>query len=175
MDDVTPLMDDYREAVRHLWNTHFRRLAEADQDWDLRDAFDEIAARLFGALVLRQLDEDEDAVLPAYVAPEKPIPFLRLEVDPRSSIMVARANARGYWDDPLTTVEKGDLRLCFIQFFDWSVLGFREFGLYHARILKSDRYPHVVGRDALVPVGATVRVVYAGAAEQRDAPDKALS
>jgi len=55
MKDVTSHFQSYREGVRHLWNTHFRSLAEGDRDRDLRDAFDDICAELFGALVLYPL------------------------------------------------------------------------------------------------------------------------
>jgi len=171
MDDVTALKDCYREAVRHLWNSSFRRQAEAEQDWDLSDRFDDVAALLFQALVLRPLDRDDVEVLPDYRGEREPLPFLVLQVEPRSEIMVNRSQDSGYWDDPLRSVGRGELELQFSRFFDWQVLGFREFGLYRARIVGSEQHPHLVGRDALLPVGASVRVMRA-AAERADEPDE---
>jgi hypothetical protein len=153
MEDVTALIDGYRECVRHVWNTRFWKDAEPQQDWDLRDEFNEIAARLFRALVLRKLGRDDRGVKPDHWAPREPLMFLRLEVDPRSEIMVNRVEETGYWDDPLRTVEKGQLDLRFLQFFDWSDLSFRDFAFYRVRIVGAEGHQHLLGRDALLPVG----------------------
>jgi hypothetical protein len=172
MTDVTPLLDAYRECVRHLWNTHFWRDAEAATDWDLQNAFDDVAAQLFRILVLRKLGRDAE-VKPDYWADRDPFPFLKLEVaSGRSEVMVNRRAGTGYWDDPLKFIEPGELELRFMQFFDWSLLGFREFALYRARIIGSTKHPHLVGRDALLPVGTSIRVFEEGAAQQRDAADE---
>ena len=158
MDDVTSWMDEYRECVRHLWNTYFRRDAEPSQDWELRDEFNEAASILFRALVLRKLNRADIVVAPDHRANPEPLMFLRLKVDaPRSTIMVNRELTGGYWNDPL---EEGDLDLRFIHFFDWWTLGFRNFELYRVRIVASERYPRVVGKDALVPVGTAIKVLH---------------
>ena len=158
MTDVTDLMLTYRECVRHIWNTYFRAEAEPQQDWDLRDKFYDAALILFEALVLRGLDVGDAKLLPDYSGNPPPMIFLRLEVDSSSEILVNRTGSSGYWDDPLTVVEPGDCDLRFIQFFDWWDLGFRDFQFYRVRIVGSARYPHLVGRDALVPVTTTVKV-----------------
>jgi hypothetical protein len=72
--------------------------------------------------------------------------------------MVNRTGTGGYWDDPVTDIEPDDCDLRFIQFFDWWDLGFRDFAFYRVRIVGSQRYPHLVGRDALVPVTSSVRM-----------------
>src|SRR5262249_1080570 len=130
MEDVTALMDGYRECVRHLWNMHFWKDAEPQQDWDLAEGFNAVAARLFQLLVLRPLGGAETEVRPDDWAQREPLSFLHVYVDPRSEIMVNRGLDTGYWDDPLRVIEKGELDLRFLQFFDWWLLGFREFGLY---------------------------------------------
>ncbi len=173
MEDVTDVVNAYRECVRHLWNTHFWKDAEPGQNWDLRDGFDEVAAQLFRLLVLRKLGREEIEVPPDYWAEREPLPFLRVEVDTRAEIMVNRGLATGYWDDPLRVVEKGELDLRFLQFFDWWLLGFREFSFYRVRIVGSGKHPHLVGKDALLPVGASVRVLHERAAQQVDEADKA--
>jgi hypothetical protein len=158
MIDVTDLMLNYRECVRHLWNTYFRREAQPQQDWDLRDEFYDAALVLFKALVLRGLDVGDVKLLPDYFADQAPIMFLRLEVDGSSEILVNRTGSSGYWDDPVTVVQQGDCDLRFIQFFDFDDLGFRDFRFYRVRIVGSSRYRHLVGRDALLPVTSNIRV-----------------
>jgi hypothetical protein len=79
--------------------------------------------------------------------------------------MVNRGKGTGYWDDPLRSVDKGEIDLRFVQFFDWSELGFREFQFYRGRIVGSEKHPHLVGRDALIPVATGVRVFHEHASE----------
>jgi hypothetical protein len=158
MNDVTLQMQNYRECVRHIWNSYFRAEAEARQDWDLRDRFCDAALILFRALLLHGHDVDDSRMLADYRGDQQPLMFLRLEVEPRSEIMVNRTGTSGYWDDPVTAIERGDCDLRFIQFFDWWDLGFRDFAFYRVRIVASPRYPHLVGRDALVPVTSSVKI-----------------
>jgi hypothetical protein len=158
MTDVTDLMLNYRECVRHLWNTYFRREARPRQDWDLRDEFYDAALILFKALVLRGPDVDDPPLLPDYRREQAPLMSLRLEVDMTSAILVNRTGSSGYWDDPVTAIQQGDCDLRFIQFFDWWDLGVRDFQYYKVRIVGSSRYPHLVGRDALVPVTSHIKV-----------------
>jgi len=158
MTDVTALMEGYRECVRHLWNSHFRAEAERRDDWDLRDQFCDAAVILFRALVLRGLDIGDAQVLADYHGDRAPLMCLRVEVESPSTIMVNRTGAGSYWDDPVCLFERDDLDLRFIQFFDWWDLGFRDFAFYRVRIVGSGRYPHLVGRDALVPITSSVKV-----------------
>src|SRR5688572_12848200 len=166
MTDVTALMQNYRECVRHLWNVHFRLEAESRQDWDLRGQFCDAALILFRALVLSGLDVDDSAVLPDYRTDQAPMMFLRLDVEPCSEILVNRTGAGTYWDDPVTRLEPGDCDLRFIQFFDWWELGVKECAFYRVRIVGSSRHPHLVGRDALLPVTSSVKVFCEPAAQQ---------
>jgi hypothetical protein len=166
MKEVTDRMHSYRECVRHVWNTHFRMEGERQPDWDLRDQFCDAALILFQALVLRGLDIADSTLLADYRGDQEPLMFLRLEVEPVSTILVNRTGAGAYWDDPVTRIERGDCDLRFIQFFDWSDLDFRDFAFYRVRVVGSSRYPHLVGRDALLPVTSSVKVIYEHASQQ---------
>lgn len=168
MNDITHLMDTYRECVRHLWNTYFQREAELRQDWDLRDQFCDASLLLFRALVLRGVGREDAGVLPDYHGDQQPLMCVQLHVEPRSEIMVNRSGAGGYWDDPVKLVEAGECDLRFIRFFDWSDLSFRDFAFYRVRIVGSSRYPHLVGRDALLPVTTSVKVFCERGAQQGD-------
>ena len=66
----------------------------------------------------------------------------------------------GNWDDPVNRIESDALDLRFLQYFDWWALGFRDFAYYRVRILGSKPYPHLIGRDALLPVGPGVKVIH---------------
>lgn len=118
MNDVTPLMQNYRECVRHVWNSYFRAEAEPRNDWDLRDRFCDAAVILFQALVLHGLVVDESQVLADYRADPQPLMFLRLQVESRSEIMVNRTGTSGYWDDPVTHIEPEDRISALSLFFD---------------------------------------------------------
>lgn len=159
MTDITDRIQNYRECVRHIWNTHFRAEAEQRQDWDLRDEYCDAALILFRALVLHGLDVGETELFADYRAEQQPLSFLRVVIETSSEILINRTGQSGYWDDPVTRLEKGDCDLRFIQFFDWWDLGFRDFAYYRVRIASSSRYPHLVGRDALLPVGSSVKVI----------------
>src|SRR5262245_25527689 len=86
--DVTPLMDSYRECARHLWNCYFAKDAEPEQDWNLRDDFNNLALGLFRALVLRKLRREDAKILPDHVVPRQPLLFLKLEAPVGSLIHV---------------------------------------------------------------------------------------
>jgi hypothetical protein len=171
MTDLTARMHTYRECVRHIWNTQFMG-NEQPPDWDLRDQFCDAALILFQALVFRGLDVDDSELLADYRGDQTPLMFLRLEVAAASTILVNRTGAGTYWDDPVHRIEAGDCELRFIQFFDWSDLDFRDFAFYRARIVGSSRYPHLVGRDALLPVSSGVKVVYERAAQRAASADE---
>ena len=100
-------------------NSYFRMEGERRLDFDLRDHFYDAALILFRALVLHGFDVDDSQMRPDYYGDQAPLMFLRLEVEPRSDILVNRTGASGYWDDPVTSISRGDCDLRFIQFFDW--------------------------------------------------------
>ena len=170
MEDVTPLMNEYRECVRHVWNTHVQVLAEAENDWDVRDGFNEVAARLFRLIVLRALCREEWEFAADHWADPKPFPFLHVVVERTCEIMVNREMTSGYWDDPVRVVEPEDLQLRFLQYFDWDDLGVRDWAFYRVRIVGSAKYPPLIGKDALLRVvGTNVRVLGEPAQPRGDA------
>src|SRR5688572_1511044 len=105
MTDVTERMQNFRECARHIWNTHFQVEAKGRQDWDLHDHFEEAAWTLFRGLVLHGLDVGALEGVTDYRGGPAPLMCLRLEVEPRSEILVNRTGASGYWDDPVNLIE----------------------------------------------------------------------
>ena len=55
---------------------------------------------------------------------------------------------------------KDEFDMRFIHFFDWMSIGFRDFAYYKVRIVGSQKHPHLIGRDALVPVGPGIIVLH---------------
>lgn len=162
MEDITPLIHQYRECIRHLWNTYFWQDVLTIENADLTDEFDDIASKLFSALVLNKIGVEGVELAPSYWGPKKALNFLQVQV-PMScnSVMVNREMDSGYWDLTITEEELRQTTMIFLHFFDFDSYGFREWGYYLAEIEKSDLRPELVGRTALVPVGSAT-VVYIG-------------
>lgn len=157
MRDITDLMEHYRESVRHLWNTGYRRL-EANPDlFLLVEAFEAVAWSLFQTFVLEELrflrvpadpverTEEGDRLL---VSALRIVPSGgRMEVSINRQIPCS-----AYWDDPVNQVEQGEAVLQFLDFFDFGIRDRRDFEYYEVRIARFDQHPDLVRRHALVRV-----------------------
>ena len=170
MRDVTPLFVAFRETTRHLWNSAFYR-PDADRDetaWDRRDAFSKAVTELFSAMVLESLGANEERLPPMWEG--DPAAMTSFEVEPLAAtgvpIMINRASPRtGYWDDPVRQIAPGELRMQFVQLFDWDELGARDFQYVETLIVDFPAHPEVVGRYALIEFGyARFRFIQPGAA-----------
>jgi hypothetical protein len=153
MEDVTNYFNEYRECVRHLWNTYFRSVAEQINEWDVRDEFDDIARALFASLVLHPLGVNATELTPASSAQPKALRAFRIV--PRTEhgvpILINRDLPRsGYWDHPLDLVRPTDVELHLLRFFDFDQIGHRDFKYYEVLIAASETHPEIVGRAALI-------------------------
>ena len=147
MQEVTNLLNTYRESARGLWNNFLR----VEADFDRVDAFAQICEGLFGELVLRPVGKR------GYSKPgvDDPYPFFRLLPTVDSvPIMINRPTQDGnkYWDDPVTRVSTQGTRLLLIDYFDWDQLGFIDLQYYRAKVAGFEKHPEVVGREALLEV-----------------------
>jgi hypothetical protein len=88
------------------------------------------------------------------VADAETLPFLH--VVPQGCGMEININREcppcGYWDDPVNRIVNGEADLRFISYYDFDVLGIRDFEYYLVRIEAFASQPHLIGRDALVRV-----------------------
>lgn len=145
MNNVTAIFQRYREAARHLRNVYY---VPADRDdWDKTDDFDEVSIMLFRHLVLGELrlyQKDFDWL----ARPSKSFVIESSAED--LPIMLNRDGQSGYWDNPIKKVKKGDLVMHFIDYFDWDSLDQIDFRYFRVRITESDKYPALVGNDALI-------------------------
>ena len=151
MQDVTAVLDGYRECVRHLWNIQFRADDNAPPSAEIQDYFEEITYRLFEVLVLIKLGRRGGRLRVGY----DPFPFLRVTPLPGVTvpIMIERprpGDRNHYWDDPVNRVNAAEVELSFIGYFDWEPYGVMDCRYYHVRITAFATQPHLVGRDALV-------------------------
>lgn len=146
MKDVTAIFDHYRMSARSVWNTAFWPDPDL-RDWESYERFDEIQKILFDELVLAKLDQtfpEEDIF-------QKPIPFFHVEPSsPSVPISIQRAEASGYWDDPVNRVERGKLEMHFVALFDWNHLDYRDLQYYRVAIAGFEEHPHLIGREGLI-------------------------
>ena len=155
MNDVTDLFFVYRECVRHLWNTYFRPLAEPTVNWDLRDEFDAIARGIFSSLVLRPLAVFDRELAAEYSANPAALPGFRVvpAVGHGTPMLINRDLPRsGYWDHPVSRVLPDEVELQLLRFFDFDVLGYREYRYFEVIVAASTKYSDIIGRAALIEV-----------------------
>lgn len=148
MRDITDIVQGYRECACHVWNTHF---LPASPDWDERDRFADACVALFRGLVLLPLGRDVD-LQPDYRQPLLPLRFVRVFPATNAEVIVNREVDSGYWDwgNPMPRVEKDDMDLRFIHFFDWNLLGPRDFEFVRVLIATSEKFPAASGKHALI-------------------------
>jgi hypothetical protein len=160
MQDATGRLNSYRECIRHLWNAYFlSELKTCSNKWDLRDEFDNVAAKLFAALVIEPLGASGAANSGQFVAGSRELSkagFPWLHVVPRTTpagvpIMINRDEEKsdGYWDHPVRQVFPADVTLSFVSWYDFDELAFRDFRYYRVRIASAAR-DDIVGRAALI-------------------------
>lgn len=145
MKDVTDIFQKYREAARHLRNAYYVPY-DAD-DWDMVEDFDEVSITLFKHLVLGELKISREEF--DWLA-QPSSKFVIESVANDLPLMINREGQSGYWDNAITKVKKGDLVMHFIDYFDWDAMDQIDFRYYRVRIVASDRYPNLVGNDALI-------------------------
>jgi hypothetical protein len=151
--DITDKFNLFREAARHLWNTYFHLDAEKNNNWDLRDAFSEVYVSLFNAIIKYHLPDSVNSI-PHLYDPEQNV-LNEYRIIGRSETIPIWINrtkpASGYWDYPIKVVQNDTTDLRLISIFDFDNLGFRDFGYFRVRIVRSNEMD-LEGRDALVEV-----------------------
>jgi len=148
MKDITELMNTYRECSRNLWNVYFSKRKDIG---DSLDVFEQIRRLLFDSLVLSELSyEGESGV------EDTPPPTLKVVPLARSLILIRRLTEpgeAGYWDQEKDmVVGPDDIRLEFVDFFDFCQVPIKEFRYYLCRILSFRSHTRYEGREALMEV-----------------------
>src|SRR6266508_2659987 len=129
MRDITDLMNTYRECSRNLWNVYFSTLEYASES---TCAYKRIREILFESLVSDFLLYEESPDL------DVPPPVLIVVPSPQALILIQRISAPGearYWDQEKDLiVREGDIRLQFVDYFDWSKYPIQDFHFYFCKI-----------------------------------------
>jgi hypothetical protein len=159
--ECTEIFVHYREIARLVWNLGFLPNPKL-REWDCVKHYDEAMARLFEGIVLLALGYEghvEDKNSPGEVA--------NFQVERKHDIDLRvdanRPEEPGHiWGDPVVHLrsESAPVRLRFVRFFDWDLLGSRDFRLLEVLIEQLDDRPELVGRHALVELhGCSVWLV----------------
>lgn len=152
MTYATEIVQNYRLALRDLWNNHFW-LSEPYRDSARVPEFKALKLPLFVSLVAMRLGPD--------LKPPK-------ELFGSAYLVVPPAKVRGYGSIPLMQVERKDrpgiwevvqgpftgdgLKLVLLDFFDWAVEDWRDFRYFLVRIELFEQHAELVGCNALVDV-----------------------
>jgi hypothetical protein len=159
MEDVTNLLNIYRECSRHLWNSYYIKLfTESSSSDDILDRFESIDRLLFSSLVLSKLNKlsfENDFG-------KNPLHFLQIEpATEESPILINRPSTdrNKYWDESVNRVSASECILHFIGYFDWDKYSFAEYAYYWVKIASFAKYPSLVGREALI-LTTNARAIY---------------
>lgn len=141
---------NYRESVRHLFNLAILPLIENlddfNEQFDIIDDFRQIETLLFKNMVLNTNDITGQLSYPIEIILLRP---------QHTGTEILIENHKGdnnrYWDYLLNRINPEDIRLCFIDFYDYDLRSLRNYSFYRAKILDCvDK--QVIGREALCPV-----------------------
>jgi hypothetical protein len=164
MTDITNLMNTYRECARNLWNAYF---SPREFAWDLHDEYESIRKLLFDALVVYELDLNEESS--GHDAAPPPV----LKVVPYATsvpILINRPSddGAGYWDQEMDmSVSESDIQLEFLDYFDFSKYPVKDFQFYRCRILQFPKHAEYEGREALIETSHG-KIFYEEQAQSRD-------
>lgn len=145
--DVTEQLLAYRETARHLWNTSLRQIATMDDvnPWDVRDRFEDSCDTLFLDHVVVEKRWRSGEPLPIRVVAPKG--GLEMHVNRE------KGERSGDWGFPCECVGRRGLELAFVDFFDFDVLGWRDFEYAEVLIRGCTDEQDLEGRFALVRPG----------------------
>jgi len=148
MRDITELMNTYRECSRNLWNVYFSKRKDIG---DALDVYGQIRELLFDSLILSELSYGGEAE-----GEDIPPPVLRVVPGSRSLILIQRLGGpgeAGYWDQEKDmAVGPDDIRVAFVDYFDFSQVPMKDFHYYLCKILSFPNHSEYEGREALLQV-----------------------
>lgn len=122
---------------------------------ELEEEFCEIEQLLFNSIVLYQiggevsdLDRLDDHMNKA------PRVLQRFRIVPRGHsmpVLINREMTSGYWDYPITELQRNEAEIGFVHYFDFSGIDMpRRYEYLRGRVLDCTKRPEIVGKDILV-------------------------
>lgn len=164
MIDITQRLNKYRECVKNLWNTnYFEPWMKEENIADLADEFEDICVMIFSSLILNPLGAYNYKKSVPYKPSHIPIECLVVTpLEPSAPIYINReVKHSGYCDYPIDFIRPIDVKLNFIDCFDFDIYSVRDFEYYLVRIVDSSLDVNLIGRDALIEP-KHVKVYYTG-------------
>lgn len=147
MTVATELIQNYRLALRDLWNLHFWR-DQGYRDWESVKDFERAQLPLFRGLVARRLEPLGEPCQFVFGSSYQVAPSLTTERLP--TMMVE--SSKSIWEQLPGPFSANQLKLTIIDFFDWNVRHWRDFRYYRVKIEALEGRPELVGHDGLVDV-----------------------
>jgi hypothetical protein len=153
--EITSDVANFREAARHLWNCHYLPYIGEQSPFDVRDSYDAVVRELFRSLVLEPW-KLAGSLAPAWSAEPTTLPDIVVEPSTAHGvpILINRDQSRssGYWDHPKKQLAANEAELRLARFFDFDVIGHRDYAYLQVLIASAPAEPVIVGRWALLEV-----------------------
>ena len=150
MQDITVTMLQFKEAIRHLWNTYF--LKSDPGSWlEMQEAYTLVEIGLFRAIVLVPLSAAE-------LGDEyRRQPLSWLLVGPAASVRelpiqigTLREGGSTSYAEEIALVVDDTIELEFCEFFEWDPYGYLDLPYVKVRIVKLPNLPSAEGSFALI-------------------------
>lgn len=148
MKNITRNLQIYKEMARFIHNQfYFHKL---NFTFDTIDNLNIIKQQLFYQLVLDEIGVEFEI---DRIFTEK-IPFIKIY--PRFGIdipiFVNRPSSDGnlYWDNIIKNINKKDIEIEFINFFDWDQLNIVDFKYYIGKIISFEKKEEFIGNEVLI-------------------------
>jgi hypothetical protein len=137
----------FRLASRELFNQYFHiHDPYINNGWEYYERFKEVEKILFQKMVTEPSSIEDIE----YGDPHHNIIVQLRDID-SAPIMINRGIDSGYWDYPITQISK-DIKMIFINFFDWDQLGYRDYKYVKTKILGCPFNSELSGKQALIEV-----------------------
>lgn len=152
MTYATELIQRYRQALHHLWNMHFWA-PEPFREYAAVRQFDRVKLPLFLALVVDRLGSDLEDPKKIFGDAFKVVPPVTRPGSTIPSLMIESLEPKGVWKQMKGPFTGDQIKLSLLDFFDWQLLGWRDFRYYIVKIDEFQPDQSLVGYKALVEVG----------------------
>ncbi len=162
--DATEEFQKYRMILRTIWNSYLWENPSM-RDWDLVDHFDEARPVLFEHLILEKIRRELSAIpaspISVLIVPALTSQDFTLGAPIRISETLHRQVSRE-WSQAPGYIRKTDMVLRFKDFFDWNQCDYRDLQYFLVEISHSERYPELIGREALMEVNNSAVLAFSG-------------
>jgi hypothetical protein len=151
VQDITNSMLEFKEAIRHAWNTYFALLCESPMSPDIQMAFSQIERGLFSAIVLNPLGMTERVVeyRKKSLSWILVTPFDYLDTYP---VQFGTRDSSGniIWSLPTSIAVDDNRTFEFFDFFDWYPYGFIDLSYIRAQVNPSTDQSNTQGSLVLI-------------------------